>query len=179
MDGIAAVQARISEITARFQQFSPTPAPAIGGDFSAYLDRAHDSGARQIDVGSASKAAPKGYTPFATDLLTRLGMPVTSENVRAVVAWARAEGTAAANNPLATTQPMEGATRFNSAGVRNYSSYQEGLEATVRTLQNGRYDNVLAALRAGTSADDVGRAVAASPWGTGEGVLRVLRSDAA
>lgn len=182
MDGIAAVQARIADIEARFEQFPTTPAPAAGGDFAAFLDRAHQTGGRQIEVGGGTKisgsAASAKYETFAGDLLTRLGMPVTGENVRAVTAWARAEGTAAANNPLATTQPMDGATRFNSVGVRNYSSYEEGLEATVRTLRNGRYGNVLATLAAGTSAEDVARAVAASPWGTGEGVLRVLRSTA-
>lgn len=183
MDGIAAVQARIADIEARFEQFPGAPAPSAGGDFAAFLDRAHQSGGRQIEAGrdakiSASAGASAKYETFANDLLTRLGMPVTGENVRAITAWARAEGTAAAHNPLATTQPMDGATRFNSVGVRNYSSYEEGLAATVRTLRNGRYGNVLAALAAGTSAEDVARAVAASPWGTGEGVLRVLRSTA-
>lgn len=108
--------------------------------------------------------------------MSKLGIDATSENIRAMNAWAQAEGTRAQFNPLATTQGAAGATRFNSVGVRNYASYADGVEATVKTLTNGRYGNVLEALRAGNSAEAVGRAVADSPWGTHEGVLRVLRS---
>lgn len=124
------------------------------------------------------KIGPSGvdHVRFANDLLDRLGFPKTAENVRAIDAWARAEGTRASNNPLATTQGWAGATKFNSVGVRNYLSYEDGLAATVKTLNNGYYPNILAALRSGTDALAVGRAVADSPWGTGEGVLRVLGS---
>jgi hypothetical protein len=71
---------------------------------------------------------------------------------------------------------MPGATSFNSVGVKNYASYRDGLTATLRTLTNGRYEPIIAALRRGGSADAVARAIAASPWGTGAGVLRVLAS---
>jgi hypothetical protein len=104
-------------------------------------------------------------------------MPVTSENVRAMVAWQQAEGTRAQYNPLATTQDMPGATRFNSVGVKNYETYQDGLTANIKALTNGRYANILAALQAGNSADAVAQAIANSPWGTGAGVERVLKSS--
>jgi hypothetical protein len=133
-----------------------------GTEFSGVLDRA--------DGSSASGDRAK----FAQDLLGGLGVPVTSENVRAVAAWADAEGTKAAFNPLATTQGASGATNFNGVGVKNYASYEDGLAATLRTLTNGRYGPILDALRRGTSAEAVAQAVAASPWGTGQGVLRVL-----
>lgn len=127
--------------------------------------------------GAASDALRKnmGATgDFAHDLLVKLGKPVTQENKRAINAWVKAEGTRAGYNPLATTQSWEGATRFNSVGVRNYLSYEDGLDATVTTLNNGRYGVILDALSAGNDAMAVGRAVSQTPWGTGDGVLRVL-----
>lgn len=117
-------------------------------------------------------------TTWAQALLQRLGFPTSNANVAAVVAWENAEGghwkNTAAYNPLNTTEPMPGATSINSVGVKAYTSWSEGLDATVATLQNGLYAGVLTALKAGTSALAVAKAVAASPWGTGSGVERVL-----
>jgi hypothetical protein len=123
---------------------------------------------------SASALSPAQSTAWANDLLGALGMPRTTANIRAVTAWVAAEGTKAGNNPLATTQGMPGATSFNEVGVRNFASYSDGLAATVKTLHNGRYGNILSALAAGNDPVAVARAVADSPWGTGNGVLRRL-----
>jgi hypothetical protein len=177
MDGIQAVQARIAEIQ---QAFAP-PAPAAAAtaptdgssDFASVLAGVTDGSAASPTSSSFAPTADR--TQWATDLLNRLGMPVTSENVKALAAWAQAEGTKAGFNPLATTQSMPGASSFNSVGVKNYVSYADGLQATVQTLTNGRYANILAALRAGNSSIAVAQAVANSPWGTGQGVLRVLQ----
>lgn len=115
---------------------------------------------------------------FATALLASLGARNTPENVRFVNAWIRAEGTRAAYNPLATTQGAPGASSFNSVGVRNYPNFQTGLDATVKTLNNGYYGPIVTGLRSGTaSAQQLAQAVANSPWGTGSGVLRVLGSN--
>lgn len=108
---------------------------------------------------------------WAQALLKDLGMPMTADNVAAVVAWEMAEGghwyNTAYYNPLNTTQPMPGATVFNSVGVKAYTSWAQGLRATVITLRNGFYGGILAALRRGDDAQAVADAVAASPWGTG------------
>jgi hypothetical protein len=68
-------------------------------------------------------------------------------------------------------------TRFNRVGVKNYATYQDGIDANAHALMNGRYTNILDALRAGTSATAVAQAIADSPWGTNGGVLRVLQSQ--
>ncbi len=118
-----------------------------------------------------------GYRPmsrFATDLLTNLALPVTEPNITALQAWASGEGSQAAFNPLDTTQAEPGATAFNANGgvpVENYPDYRTGLAATVATLEPGGrpaplYAKVIDALRAGSSAEAVESAVAASPWGT-------------
>lgn len=189
VDGIAGVRARVAEIVARFQAppvaggvLGPGEADAsAGSDFAAALARA---GAPAAGGGPAPAATgtrnAAGVDPvgWAHDFLERLGMPRTAENVRAVVAWQQAEGTRARFNPLATTQGgFEGATRFNSVGVKNYASYEDGLAANVRAITNGRYGAILDALRRGDSAMAVAEAIRNSPWGSGDLVVRILREQ--
>lgn len=103
---------------------------------------------------------------WAVDFLAQLGNGQPSgETVALVAAWQAEENTTAAFNPLATSQEMDGATQFNSHGVKNYASYEDGIAATVRTLQYDYpgYADILAGLR----TDDPARALAgltASPW---------------
>ncbi len=108
---------------------------------------------------------------WAQAFLKSLGMPITADNVAAIVAWEMAEGghwyNTAYFNPLNTTQSMPGATVFNSVGVKAYTSWMQGLKASVITLRNGYYGAILEALSRGNDAQAVANAVAASPWGTG------------
>jgi peptidoglycan hydrolase CwlO-like protein len=108
---------------------------------------------------------------WAKALLVAMRLPVTADNVAAVTAWEMAEGghwyNTAYYNPLNTTQSMPGATVFNSVGVKAYTSWKQGLEATVKTLKNGYYGGIIDALRRGNDASGVAAAVGASPWGTG------------
>jgi hypothetical protein len=112
------------------------------------------------------------YTPttWAQRLLGLLGVPVTDANTSAIVAWEQAEGGHWGNpdrfNPLNTTMGEPGAVSTNSAGVKAYTSWDQGLTATVSTLTNGAYAGVLDALRRGDSAQSVVSAVVRSPWGT-------------
>jgi len=109
---------------------------------------------------------------WAQALLVAMRLPVTADNVAAITAWEMAEGghwyNTAYYNPLNTTMDMPGATVFNSVGVKAYTSWKQGLEATVKTLKNGYYDGIIEALRNGHDAEAVARAVGASPWGTGD-----------
>jgi peptidoglycan hydrolase CwlO-like protein len=108
---------------------------------------------------------------WAQAFLKSLGVPLTADNVVAIVAWEMAEGghwyNTAHYNPLNTTQSMPGATVFNSVGVKAYTSWAQGLKASVITIRNGYYGSILDALRRGNDAQAVADAVAASPWGTG------------
>lgn len=114
---------------------------------------------------------------FARLLLRRLGITPRPQVLRFLAAWGQAEGTSARYNPLGTTRDMPGATNFNSVGVKNYGSIGQGVEATARAITNGLYGNILTLMRApGARAEAMATAVAASPWGTGKGVLRVLGS---
>jgi hypothetical protein len=189
---MGSIHARIADIQARINNVGTIAGGVAGGvagtttaesrtfsDVLATQTGQLASGAAPASVPTnGDMRSPAARQQFATDLLARLGMPQTADNMRAVMAWQQAEGTRAAFNPLATTQGSSGASDFNSVGVKNYTSYAQGLEATVTTLHNGRYEEILAALREGTSATRVATAVADSPWGTGDGVSRVLATGA-
>jgi len=201
MDGIAAVQARIQQIMSQFGNVSAggvlgtsdsgtTPMGTAANDrtssFAAALAQAQGAPAATASDGSVPTSSGKlnragvDSIGWARDFLTKVNMPITSENVRAISAWEQAEGTKASFNPLATTQGgFAGETRFNSVGVKNYATYQDGINANAHALMNGRYTNILDALRAGNSATAVAQAIANSPWGTHGGVLRVLASQGA
>lgn len=123
---------------------------------------------------TATSGATQSTGNFASDILAGIGAPSTPENIRFIEAWMRAEGGASHNNPLNTTQGAPGATDFNSVGVKTYTSYEQGVTATIQTLLNGMYGPIIDALKAGTSAQAAAAALAASPWGTGALVQQIL-----
>jgi len=92
---------------------------------------------------------------FATAILTKLGYPQTPQNIAFLVAWMNREGTAAAYNPLATKLKYNGSYDLpgNSPGdplkVQQYQSFDDGVAATVKTLLNGYYPDILAGLKSG------------------------------
>lgn len=110
---------------------------------------------------------------FARALLPRIGAEVTTHNMRALMAWMQAEGDAGRFNPLNTTLPLPGATEFNSVGVKNYASFNDGVRATAETLNYGAsrdlygYRPIRSALIHNLPAWRTLRAVEASAWGTG------------
>ena len=114
--------------------------------------------------------AINGPPDFAVALLRTLGDPMTMQNIGAIVAWCTREGGAwnspARFNPLNTSLKMPGSHGINGDGVQSYTSWSQGLTATVATLNSGAYRGILAALSVGSSVGAVESAVAASPWGT-------------
>ena len=132
----------------------------------------------QPEETQASAPPPRVSLPsdpheaWAVDLLSRLGnREPSADTISFVVAWQEGEGTAAQFNPLATTQPADGATCFNSVCVRDYTSYEQGLQATVETITNGRYPRTLAGLVNNQPIVDDGEL---GTWGTGGGNVRAL-----
>lgn len=116
---------------------------------------------------------------FAQMVLRKIGAPVTKENLALMAAWAQAEGgheNGARYNWFNTTQGMPGSTDFNSVPVQSYGSLRQGVAATAKTLTNGNYDMIVKLLRQSANPIQVARAIKESPWGTGAGVLNVLRS---
>jgi hypothetical protein len=192
LENIGAIQARIAEITGRIapngsggrlgtssatDASGAAEAAASGGgaSFASALSQAQSASLTAgADDGTRNKAGVNP-TKWAIDFLTKLGKPITAENIRAMKAWQQAEGTGADFNPLATTQGgFPGSTDYNSVHVQNYKSYEDGLNANLRAINNGRYTNILDALGAGNDAMAVARAIKNSPWGSGGLVEKIL-----
>src|SRR5690348_1435278 len=103
------------------------------------------------------------------DVLAGLDAPDTAKNELFLNVWQTYEQSGAQNNPLNTTEPWAGATTFNSAGVKNYPTTTAGANATAATLENGRYPDIVAALRSGdpfTYNDPQAVADQVTTWGT-------------
>jgi len=112
--------------------------------------------------------------PFYEAVLRGIGAPITGNTLAALYAWRQAEGGKAAYNAFNTTWRLAGSTTYNSHGVQNYTSPQQGVEATVKTLLGSKYTGVVRALREDRSPEEVAAAVIASPWGTKDLLTRVV-----
>lgn len=115
---------------------------------------------------------------FYKRLLTKLDAPTSKENMKFLYAWRQSEGKAGKYNPFNTTQKMPNATVFNSAGVKNYQSLEDGFEATLKTLKNGRYNCIINGLKNDIGAKKISTNCKSDleTWGTGDLVSQVISS---
>jgi peptidoglycan hydrolase CwlO-like protein len=107
------------------------------------------------------------YGAWAGLFLRAVGAPGCQANLITLVAWQYSEFTQAAWNPLADTLAMSGSTSFNSIGVQNYVSLDQGLQATRFTLVNGSaygYGAILSDLVGCADPMTTARAINASMW---------------
>lgn len=123
----------------------------------AALDRLRATG-KGVSEGSAAKA-----------ILESIGAPTGGSALAAMEAWVKQEGGHFKNqakfNPLNTTQPEPGAGNTGSRGnIKVYKSWQQGIEATAKTLSG--YPEVEKLFRSGASPKAIEEAINASPWGT-------------
>lgn len=90
------------------------------------------------------------YEAFAQDCLAAIGnLAPLQGTLDFVCGWMGCESGGsggAANNPLNCTLVQAGSTQYNTAGVQNYQTWSGGVVATVTTLRNGLYPDLLAAL---------------------------------
>lgn len=107
---------------------------------------------------------------WAAAFLAQLGHKPTTVRLSAMIAWAACEGGGVKNhayyNPLNTTRDAVGAVSVNRCGVKAYQTMQQGMMATVQTLNLAPYWKVRAALQGFSDADAILAVVSASPWGT-------------
>lgn len=104
---------------------------------------------------------------FTREVFKAIGAPIDGGRLAFGVAWAAFENTTAKNNPWATTQPFSNATDFNETGVKNYETWEDGVSATVQTLENGDYEFLLKTLRNPHSTiRQCLNALDAAPWGS-------------
>jgi hypothetical protein len=92
-----------------------------------------------------------GSNSFWTMVLQDMDAPVTPANIEGLQAWSEREGGGGAWNPLNTTRPAAGSTKFNSVGVQNYPNATVGAQATADSIKNGRYPSIVAAFMSGNA----------------------------
>jgi hypothetical protein len=124
-------------------------------------------------ASSATTASPASATvsesAWITSFLSAIGAPASAANVASMTDWIAHEGpygTQGQNNPLNTTEPGYGSTSVFVGNVRNYPTEQDGINATVATVENGDYPDILALLRAGSGLKS-GASAGLSKWSDG------------
>jgi len=108
---------------------------------------------------------------FAKKILTTMGYPTSDNNINALVAWQALEGghyyNAAKFNPLNTTQKMPGSYNPGfKAGVQAYKDWQQGIDATIKTLKYPMYSKIRDALQKSLNPNLTLKYINDSPWGT-------------
>lgn len=113
---------------------------------------------------------------FYREILRGLSAPITPNTLGLLYAWRQTEGGSATYNPFNTTLKVTGSTPYstNRAGVQNYPDARVGVDATVRTLLDSRYAEIVRLLRGNAVPTTVAQAIIASRWGTGKLLLDVL-----
>ena len=143
------------------------------------------SGFKESDLSSIQKKSDfskinvEEDKSFYENLLKNIGAPITDENLKFLYAWRQSEGGKATNNPFNTTFKLSKDTNlsnYNSVGVKNYSKSEYGIEATVKTLLNGRYSCIVDGLRDDIGAENISKCESLKTWGTGDLVTKVLNA---
>ena len=123
-------------------------------------------------------AVSKNAIEIYKQILNGLGAPITEENLKFLIAWQKAEGGKATNNPFNTTYNLDvdvNKTKFNSHGVKNYTTPEYGITATVKTLKLPYYKNIVKGLQDNVGASNIASNIKElKTWGTGSGVAKVL-----
>jgi hypothetical protein len=111
------------------------------------------------------------YDSWIRDFLAAIGAPASQQNLDFMNAWiAKESGQYPITygwNPLNTTQPGGGSYGGGAQGnIQFFPDYASGLAANVKTITNGYYPDLLAALRGGSPS--LGASYhGLSTWGTG------------
>jgi len=139
-----------------------------------------------VGLGELKVSEPNSFDKkFYKKILDKIDAPDSDQNMAFFYAWRQAEGAKATYNPFNTTQSKENSTLWNClrkkegrcfGGVRNYKSEEDGIDATVKTLTNGRYKCIVDGLKNDIGAKKIAECSDLKTWGTGEGVKRVLKS---
>jgi hypothetical protein len=144
-------------------------------------DTEDDEDKDELDIEKESSTDDEIYKK----ILTKIGAPHSEENMKFVYAWRQAEGAQAKYNPFNTTHKKDGSTLYNClrkknnkcvGGVRNYQTEADGIDATVRTLENGHYPCIVDGLRDDIGAKQIAKKCRSNLkiWGTGDLVAKVL-----
>jgi len=127
--------------------------------------------------GSIESSEPETMA-FLSDILKGIGIPnPNSSQLKFMRIWKQVEANQAAWNPLGTTQVMNGGESAynlnNGIPVKNYTSRQQGLRATILTINNSNptygYAKIISSIKAIRTDTDINKAMDAvdkSSWGS-------------
>jgi hypothetical protein len=135
-----------------------------------------DKPSTDSNTSTDSSMVPTKTTPdddFYKKVLSCVGAKPTKDNMSFMYAWRQAEGGKASNNPFNTTHKMPGSTTYNSHNVQNYKSSEDGIQATCKTLNNGRYKDIVNGLKDDIGLFKLSRMKGLKTWGTGELLAKV------
>lgn len=144
------------------------------------VDKSVSSDAQTVQDKSDAQVTSTVTTDksFYENILKGIGAPITDENMKFLYAWRQAEGAKATNNPFNTTKSMKNdpnSTVYNSAKVRNYSTPEIGIEATVKTLLLPYYTDIVNDLKNDAGANKIANNIKPlKTWGTGGLIAKVL-----
>jgi hypothetical protein len=127
-------------------------------------------------VKKASSDVPNTVTnddDFYVQILECLGVPIKRDNMLFFYAWRQSEGSEATNNPFNTTMKAENTTDYNSVGVKNYQTIQDGIKATCDTLKLSSYNDILDGLKNDVGLYNLSRMESLKKWGTGQLLAKV------
>lgn len=103
-------------------------------------------------------------------VLAALGAPATPQNLQFLSTWQRWEGGHTKNNAkynwLNTTHGP--GSSINEVGVKRFSDFKTGVQSTVQTLRNGRYNNIVSGLKSGNPYETPGVEGDLQTWVSGK-----------
>jgi hypothetical protein len=113
---------------------------------------------------------------WAIDFAAALGNPKpNAATLSWISAWLAKENTKATFNPLATTYKLPPYSDFNPVGVKNYTTRNQGIEATVRTLRGAHqgYSGIIEGI-VRNDPQKAADSLMVAPWGTNGAAVMLL-----
>ena len=143
----------------------------------------HMLGLNRDNGGVMSAGGASGFSreDFAAAVIKGLGGTPTPQSISNMLMWEGKEGGNWSNtakfNPLNTSYQEQGSTNFNTgksgSGVQAYLSWQQGIDATIKTLTGAHaadrgYTNIVKSLTSGGASNaDFFKLMQASSWDAG------------
>ena len=144
-------------ISSSFQSLLAGQSPANAFSANTITPPITDSTGFNVTTSNSSGGASQ--QAFFSAVLTQLGAPVTQGALNGFAGITNTEGVNSYNNPFniewhpGDNPAWQGIGNFNSVGVQEYATFDQGVAATAAFLQdNSRWSNVVAAAKAGNQS---------------------------
>jgi hypothetical protein len=145
-------------------------------------DTSFVSSASSDSVPGNLKSMSSSDDEFYKEILTGIDAPWNDVNKLLLYSWRRAEGGICKNNPFNTKKILPGvkSESCNKEGVKHYLTKEEGITATIKTLEEGRvkyrYQEIIDALIS-SNPNEFFVALGKSPWGTNSDLAKGIYDD--